>query len=138
MYGKWEVMTQRSTKKRLEGNINLRKKKLTIPKERAVVTTYRYAALETDSHLLRNEDGMGTIYEKTICTRNKNQEGKMKQTMQNYSVTSASRKKLDMENKAEHNLQNRSETHQPSNMNNEETYSIPTVINGRLSGEETS
>ena len=58
--------------------------------------------------------------------------------MQNYSVTSASQKKLDMENKAEHNLQNRSQTNQPSNMNNEETYNILTIINGRLSGEETS
>ena len=67
---------------------------------------------------------METTYEKTVCTRNKNQEGKRKHTMQNYSVNSASQKKLDMENKAEHNLQNRSQTHKPSNMNNEETYNI--------------
>ena len=40
--------------------------------------------------------------------------------MQNYSVTSPSQKKLDTENKAEHNLQNRSQTNQPSNMNNED------------------
>jgi hypothetical protein len=121
MYGNWEVITQISTKKRSEGNVKLRKKELTNSKEQAVVTTNCYTALETDSHLLHNEDEMESTYEKTICTRNKSQEGKMKHTTQNYSVTSASQKKLDMKNKAEHNLQNHSQTHQPSNMNNEET-----------------
>jgi hypothetical protein len=87
--------------------------------------------------LLRNEDGMVTIYEKTICTLNKDQEVKTKHIAQNYSTTSASQEKLDLESKVEHNLQNHSLTHQLSNTK-KETYKIPTIINGRLSREGTS
>jgi hypothetical protein len=111
----WEVMTQRGAKKRAEGNINLRKKGLQNFRGQAVVTANSYAALETDSHWLRNEDGMETIYKKTLCTINKDQEEKMKHIVQNYSITSASQEKLDLENKVEHNLQNHSLTHQLSN-----------------------
>jgi len=53
-----EVMTQRGAKKRAEGNINLRKKGVLSLKRQAVVTANSYAALETDSRLLRNEDGL--------------------------------------------------------------------------------
>ena len=65
-------------KKGAESNINLSKKGLLNFRGQAVVTANRYAALETDDHLLRNEDGMETIYEKTIYTINKNQEEKMR------------------------------------------------------------
>jgi len=47
-----EVMTQRGTKNRAEGNINLRKKEVLSLKGQAVVTANRYAALEADSRLL--------------------------------------------------------------------------------------
>jgi len=58
----WEVMTQRRTKKGAEGNINLRKTEVLSLKGQAVVASNRYAALEADSRLLRNEDGLETIY----------------------------------------------------------------------------
>jgi len=58
----WEVIPQRRTKKGAEGNINLRKKEVLSLKGKAVVTSNRYVALEADSHLLRNEDGLETIY----------------------------------------------------------------------------
>jgi len=45
-------MTVRGPKRRIEGNIKLRKKELTHSKEQAVVTASRYKALETDSHML--------------------------------------------------------------------------------------
>jgi hypothetical protein len=80
---------------------------------------------------------MDTIYEKTICTINKDQEEKMKHIAQNYSITSASQGKLDLENNVEHNLQNHSLTHQLPNTK-KETHSIPNIINGRLSVESTS
>jgi hypothetical protein len=80
---------------------------------------------------------METIHEKTICTINKDQGEKMKYIAQNYSITSASQEKLDLENKVEHNLQNRSLTHQLSNTK-KETHNIPTIINGRLLVEGTS
>ena len=85
-------MTQRGTKKRAEGNINLSKKGLLNFRGQAVETANRYAVLEADSHLLRNEDGMETIHEKTICTINKDQEEKVKHIAQNYSISSASQK----------------------------------------------
>ena len=47
-------MTQRGAKKRTEGNINIRKKGLLNFKGQTVETANRYAALEADSHLLRN------------------------------------------------------------------------------------
>jgi hypothetical protein len=56
----WELITQRGAKKRAEGNINLTKKGLLNLRGQAVVTTNRYAALEADSHVLRNEGGMET------------------------------------------------------------------------------
>ena len=87
--------------------------------------------------MLRNEEGMETIYEKTIPTINKDQEEKMKHIAQNYSITSASQEKLDLESKLEHNLQKHSLTHQLSNTK-KETHNIPTIINGRLSREGTS
>jgi len=133
----WEVMTQRGAKKRAEANINLSKKGLLNFRGQAVETANRYAALEADSHLLRNEDGMETIYEKTICTINKDQEEKVKHIAQNYSISSASQKTLDLESKVEHNLQNHSLAHQLSNTK-KETYNIPTIISGRVSKEGTS
>jgi len=133
----WEVMTQRGAKKRTGGNINIRKKGLLNFKGQTVETANRYAALEADSHLLRKEDGKVTIYEETICTINKDQEEIIKHIAQNYSTTSASQEKLDLESKVEHNLQNHSLTHQLSNTK-KETYNIPTIINGRLSREGTS
>jgi hypothetical protein len=33
-------------------------------KEQAIVTAGHYAALETDSHMLQNENRMKTVYEK--------------------------------------------------------------------------
>ena len=66
-------------------------------------------------YLLRNEDEMVTIYEKTTGTFNEDQEEKIKHIAQNYSITSASQGKLDLESKVEHNLQNHSLTHQLSN-----------------------
>jgi len=80
---------------------------------------------------------MVTIYEKTIGTFILVQEENIKHIAQNYSITSASQGKLDPENKVEHNLQNRSLTHQLSNTK-KETYNIPTIINGRVSREGTS
>jgi hypothetical protein len=63
-------------KKGAESNINLSKKGLLNFRGQAVVTANHYTALQTDSHLLQNEDGMETIYEKTIYTINKDQEEK--------------------------------------------------------------
>ena len=90
----WEIMTQRGGKKRAGGNINLRKKEVLSLKGQAVVTANRYAALEADSRLLRNEDGLETIYEETICTRQKDQAEIMKRTAQNYIITSISKKNV--------------------------------------------
>jgi hypothetical protein len=60
--------------KRPEGNGNLRKRGLLNFRGQAIVTANRFAALENDSHLLRDEDRMETIYENTISTINKDQE----------------------------------------------------------------
>jgi hypothetical protein len=57
-------MTMRSPKRRTEGNIKLRRKELINFKEQAVVTASLYKALETDSHMLRNENRMKTVYKK--------------------------------------------------------------------------
>jgi len=89
----WEVMTQRGAKKRAEGNINLKKTEVLSLKGQAVVTANRYAALEADSHLLRKDDGLETIYEETICTVQKDQAEIMKRAAQNYTITSTSKKK---------------------------------------------
>ena len=107
----WEVMTQRGIKKRAEGNINARKKEVLNLKGQAVVTANRYAALETDSRLLRNEDGLETMYEETIGTIQKDQTEIMKSTAQNYTITSISKKKCGLE----HNLQKHCLIHQLSN-----------------------
>jgi hypothetical protein len=63
--------------KRAESYINIRKKELLNFRGQAVETANRYTALEANSHLLRNEDGMVTIYGKTICILNKDQEEKL-------------------------------------------------------------
>ena len=133
----WEVITQKGAKKRPENNGNLRKKGLLNFRGQAIVTANRFTALEDDSHLLRDEDGMETIYENTISTINKDQEEKMKHIAQNYSITSISQETQDPESKVEHNLQNHSPTHQLSNTK-KETYNIPTITNGHLSREGTS
>jgi len=111
----WEVMAQRGAKKQAEGNIKLRKKGLLNFRGQAIVTANHYATLEADSHLLQNEDGLETIHEKPICTIRKNQAEEMKHIVQNYSITSASQEKLDLESNVEHNLQKHSLTHQLSN-----------------------
>jgi hypothetical protein len=102
-------------KKRPEGNGNLKQKGVLYFRGQAIATANHFAALEDDSHLLRDEDGMETIYENTISTINKDQEEKMKHIAQNYSSTSTSQETIDPENKVEHNLQSHSPTHQLSN-----------------------
>ena len=84
-------------KKRPEGNGNLRKKELLNFRGQAIVTANHFTALEDDSHLLLDEDGMETIYQNTISTINKDQEEKMKHIAQNYSITSTSQETLDPE-----------------------------------------
>jgi hypothetical protein len=58
-------------------------------KEKTEATANRYTALETNSHVFQNDDGMENIYEKTLGTINKDQEDKMKHIAQNHSITSA-------------------------------------------------
>ena len=72
--------------------------------------------------MLRNEDGMETIYEKAMYTINKDQEEKMRHIAQNYSFTSASQENLDLESKEEHNVQNHSLTHQKRERERSTTY----------------
>jgi len=96
------------------------------------VTANCYAALVTDSCLLRNEDGLETVYEETIGTIQKDQPEIMKSTAQNYTITSTSKKKRGLE----HNLQKHCLIHQLSNTK-KETYNISTILNGCLSSEGT-
>jgi hypothetical protein len=55
---------------------------------------------------------------------------KIKYTGQNCSTTNESQEELNLKNKVELNLQNHSLTHQLSNIQKEETYITPTIING--------
>ena len=48
----------RASKRRTDGNMKLMEKELTHSKEQAIVTASHYAAVETDSNMLRNENRM--------------------------------------------------------------------------------
>jgi hypothetical protein len=61
----------------------------------------------------------------------------MKYTGQNCSNTEEPQE-LNMTTGVELNLQNPSLTHQQSSIKEEETYTIPSIINGRISRQDTS
>ena len=72
------------------------------------MTANCYAALETDSCLLRNEDGLETVYEETIGTIQKDQTEILRRTTQ---LQVPPKKKRGLE----HNLQKQCLIHQLSN-----------------------
>jgi hypothetical protein len=77
-------MTIRGPKRRTEAKIKLRKKEVINSKEQAVVTASRYKALETDSHILQNENRMKTVYGKKTRVINSDQKEKINYTGQNF------------------------------------------------------
>jgi len=93
------------------------------------VTANRYAALDTDSRLLRNEADLETVYEETTGTIQKDLTEIMKSTAQNYTITSTSKKTPGLESKIVHNLQKHCMIHQLSNTK-KETYNISTILMG--------
>jgi hypothetical protein len=59
----WQVVTQKGAKKGAEIFINMGNGELQNFRGQAVERANRFTALEANSHLLRNEDGLAIIYE---------------------------------------------------------------------------
>jgi len=75
---------------------------------------------------------MKTVYEKKTRVINSDQKETINYTGQNCSTTNESQEELNLKNKVELNPQNHSLTHQLSNIKEDETCIIPTIINSRL------
>ena len=134
----WKVMTIRGPKRRTESKIKLRENELIHSKEQTVVTANRYATLETDSSMPRNENRMKTVYEDKPRAISNEQTEKMKYTGQDCLTTKEPQEELNMKTKVELNVQNPSWTCQQSNIKEEEeTYTITSIISGRISRKDT-
>jgi hypothetical protein len=83
-------------------------------KEQTVVTANRYTALETDSNMPRNENGMKTVYENIPRAINNEQKEKIKYTGQDCITTKERQEALDMKTKVELNFKNPSVAHKQS------------------------
>jgi len=109
-----------------------------VQEEQTVVTENHYTTLETDSSTPRNENRTKTIYENKPRAISNKQKEKMKCTLQDCLTTKEPQEERNMKTKVELNLQNPSLTHQQSNIKEEEeTYTITSIINGRISRKHT-
>ena len=134
----WEIETYGNSKRRAESKNHQRNQELLIIGEQALVTTNRYTTLEISSHASQNDDRLVNMHGKTIATINNDQGKKMKHTVQNPSIASITRLGNQVRGEiVEHNLQTHGLTHQLINEENKENRNIPTIINGRLSTENT-
>jgi hypothetical protein len=129
----WKEMKLKGPKRRTEGKMKL------INSKEQIVTANRYEALAIESGTSGNENRMKTVCENKPRAKNNSQKENMMHTEQDCFIIKESQEELNRKTKVQHNLQNRRLTRQQTNIKEEiVTYTIPSIINGRLSRENAS
>ena len=101
-----------------------------------IATSNRYAALETVNKMYGNVTNLKTVSVSKPKTINNMQLGNKIYTEQDRLTTNELQEEINVKTKVRHNLQNPSLTHQQSLLKKkQETYTIPTIVNGHIRGE---
>jgi len=133
----WNIIKNKGTKRRTEGNVNLKDSQLQNIKE-AVLTTNRFTPLITTSNMTVNEE-----VKKSACKNipRASSSGR-KQEVKNPELASSTavnlQERLNANTKKKHNLKTHSETLQHPCVTKEESCPIPTLINGQITNDDSS
>jgi hypothetical protein len=126
----WKEMILKGPKRRTEGKMKL------INSKEQIVTANRYEALTIESGMPGNENRMKTVCENKPRAKNNSQKENMMHTEQDCFIIKESQEELNRKTKVQHNLQNRRLSRQQTSIKEEiVTYTIPSIMNGRLARE---
>ena len=131
----WEVMSTKGKKGRPDGKIQIRDNEVIRSKNRTVEMRNRYSALATDDGIQGCENNMNMCENLTRISTSMPKTN-TKRDKQECIITASPQKELWKREESQPNLQSKNIAPRQYNAKGtNETYTIPTIINGRIPGK---